>query len=924
MITEAALRAHVRIEWIHIRRGADDALKRNEIDVFPILGVSKERQADFFMSQPWWQNEIALVSPKFKPLNSAQDTAGKRIAVRDYSSVRALATRLFPSAQQVTVHESPRMIEVLCEGKVDGFFLDLRMIESQLANGIPACTEHPLTIASLPGSSIPLATAVLRSKAKLGARIFEQLDPLAADGTLADVAAHYPFHNPYQASQMREILNTRHRAQLEQYGLAVMGVGLVLILFQNRRIRKAREAAEESRQRFDAFMKYTPAVTLIKDRNGRISYVNDAFCKHAGKTPAEVLGKTQSQIWPESIAKELTGTDSSVLETNASQEWIQVLPSSNGGLSHFFGLKFPFSNSDGTTSLGVVALDITERRKAERALRFSQFSIENASEAVMWIDSAGRISYANEAACASLGYTREEMTSMTMLDVDPNYSWTRLGAGWGKLKQEGAVNFETTHKTHCGELLPVEVTVNYFEFEGDEFTCCLSRDITERKTAESEMVYRAQHDLITGLPNRWRLERELQEQIETAKAHKGTIALLYLDLDGFKYINDTLGHATGDKLLKQVAERLRSRVTKDALLARMAGDEFAIALPGIHGMEEINRAAKGFLQSLQDGFDVDERELILTASIGVSIFPSDGDSVCSLLQTSDAAMYQAKSRGRNQIKFYTPKMGIEARERLELENRLRRALERGNLSLAYQPQVSLSTGDVVGFEALLRWHDPLFGAVPPDKFVPIAEETGLIVPLGAWVLEQACIRAQGWLRSGMSQCTVAVNVSPVQFLGADFVSTVEDILDRTGLPPAFLNLELTETVVMNGIEDVVQKIQRLRSLGIRVSMDDFGTGYSSLSYLQNLPIDSLKVDRSFICDIENDPKGCSFIRAVVLLAHSLGLEVVIEGVETSEQLAIVRETGCDLVQGFLLGMPADVENSLPEPLQVYAASFAGV
>ena len=917
MITRAAARAGFRITWVSIgKETAEDALGRGFIEMFPLLTVTDERKRRFHMSQPWWENDMALISLENRKLASADSTGGRRIALRGMPVAQRRAEILFARAHLVTMPQMERMVPALCSGLVDGVFLDLRLLESQLLQG-GGCPGLALHVASLPNGSLSLATASTRAVARSSDRIFEQIARLSGDGTLSELASRWSMYNPYDGRHMRDLLDAQHHADLMRYGLAVMTLAVVLISLQTQRIRRARASAEaarleaeESRQRFDAFMRYTPALTYIKDPESRLLYINDAFCKQFHTSLAAFEGKTGSELWPEEVMQQIRRNDLKVLSSNRSQEMTESLFLPSGELRHFLSLKFPFENRQGQTFLGGVSLDITERKRAEEALRFSQFSIDHSPDTVLWLDAVGHIFYANHAASQNLGYDVDELIGLPIHTLDPAWTFERFAKTRQELKARRSMSVESTHVTRDGRSYPVEISINYLEFNGGEFTCCMARDITERKLAERELSYQALHDQLTGLPNRRLLETRLGEELERARNRNTRLAVLYIDLDGFKLVNDTLGHVVGDALLKQVASRLRGCVGEPCTLARMGGDEFTLILNGLLDDNDAQAVAQNLLASLQEGFVIDGHDLLVTASAGISVFPRDGGDVTGLLQSSDAAMYEAKRLGKNLARFFTPEMGDSARERLEIENHLRRALDRNELALNFQPQVALDSGDVVRYEALLRWDHPLLGSVPPCKFISIAEDTNLIVPIGTWVLEEACRHARAWIETSHEEIGVGVNVSVVQFLRADFVDTLIDVLDRTGLPPYLLELEITETVALQGVEEAADKISRIRDLGVSVSIDDFGTGYSSLSYLQRLPIDILKIDRSFVRDIHMDPSAMAVTAALVSLAHGLGMKVVIEGIETRLQLDAVRKIGCDIAQGYLLGLPVPIESVL--------------
>ena len=451
------------------------------------------------------------------------------------------------------------------------------------------------------------------------------------------------------------------------------------------------------------------------------------------------------------------------------------------------------------------------------------------------------------------------------------------------------------------------------------------RDVTDRKLHEQAIRWQAFHDSLTGLPNRAHLQHHLEQVLLDAQASGSRGALLFLDLDNFKEINDSLGHEAGDRLLRDVAERLAQCAGGvDEPLARMGGDEFTILLPEIGQPED----AAAVAQKLLDLFDrpvlLDGHELFVAASIGISLFPEDGADAPTLLKNADVAMYRAKDQGRNRYQFYDEVMAADTYERLVLGADLRKAIERGQLCAFYQPLVDLGSGRMTGVEALLRWQHPVHGAVPPATFIPLAEMTGLIIPLGEWVLEAACREAVRWQRAG-HPLTVSVNLSARQFRQPDLASVITAVLARAGLDPQWLSLELTESAVIENHEFAVQTLTALKGTGVRISIDDFGTGYSSLAYLRRFPVDVLKVDRSFICALEDGAEDQAIVRAIIDLAHALGMEVVAEGVETEGQVERLRRLNCDKGQGYLFSPPVPTEGitrflaPLHEPLGRQAA-----
>jgi diguanylate cyclase (GGDEF)-like protein len=424
-------------------------------------------------------------------------------------------------------------------------------------------------------------------------------------------------------------------------------------------------------------------------------------------------------------------------------------------------------------------------------------------------------------------------------------------------------------------------------------------DITDRKLAAERVEFHAYHDPLTGLPNRMHLRDRMHPALAQARRSGRGLAVMFLDLDHFKVVNDTLGHAVGDRLLQEVAGRLKECVREDDMVARVGGDEFILLLPSVGHAEGAARIARKLLDRVEEVFDADGHELSVTTSVGIALFPQHGDDEETLLRNADAAMYRAKELGRNGYQFCDAATGRLVSDRMALQERLGHALERGEISLAYQPQVELRSGRIVGVEALLRWHDPQKGAIPPAEFVPLAEETGAIVRLGEWALEQACRQGRAWQEQGLPALRVAVNVSVRQLWQPDLKGSVSRILEETSLDPRHLDLEITETTAMQNFDLTAPILRDFAAMGIGITIDDFGTGYSSLSYLKLLPVQRLKIDRSLVAGITRDRRDLAIVKAVVRLAHSLGLAVVAEGVETEEQKSALKRIHCDEMQGWI-------------------------
>lgn len=436
------------------------------------------------------------------------------------------------------------------------------------------------------------------------------------------------------------------------------------------------------------------------------------------------------------------------------------------------------------------------------------------------------------------------------------------------------------------------------------------QDVSERKLAEEKIDFMAHHDPLTHLPNRVLLRDRFELAMATATREKSGLVIMFLDLDNFKTINDGCGHLVGDQMLIQVVKRLQQCIRDADTLCRQGGDEFIVLLTNISDINDISRIAQSMLDNINEPFEIENRVLLTSASIGISLFPGDGDDLDGLLKNADTAMYQAKASGRNAFRFFTDKMNIDAMARFRLHTQLRDALMRKEFRLHYQPQIDLSSGDVIGMEALIRWYHPEEGIITPAHFIPLAEASGLIIPIGEWVIEEACRQARIWQQNGQSPLKVAINLSALQFKRGNIIDTLSKVFERTGLPPDMIELELTESILLQDMESALQTIRDLKAIGVKLSIDDFGTGYSSLSYLKQLKVDKLKIDQSFVRDLVTDIDDMAIVTAIIQLGKNLQMRVIAEGVETAEQLDYLTAHGCDEVQGYLFSRPlasADID-----------------
>ena len=467
--------------------------------------------------------------------------------------------------------------------------------------------------------------------------------------------------------------------------------------------------------------------------------------------------------------------------------------------------------------------------------------------------------------------------------------------------------FEWVCRRKNGEDFPAEIILSAFTFGSERVLQATVRDITDRKASQEQVEFLAYHDVLTGLPNRLLSKDNFEQAVSFAARANTKVAVVFLDLDNFKLINDSLGHGIGDALLKAVAIRLEAALRHSDTLSRQGGDEFLIVLSAVSAIDAITRAVDKILAQMTDTFSIDGNELSTSLSIGVAVYPDDGNDYDTLLKKADTAMYQSKGAGRNTYRFYDEQMNVDAVEYQLIRNNLRRGLEREEFVLHYQPQINLSRNTVIGAEALIRWNHPEFGMISPVRFIPIAEESGLIVQIGDWVLLEACRQAVAWRQAGLPELVIAVNLSAVQFKRGDLEKSVIQALTQSGLDPALLELELTESILIQDAEKVLGTVQRLKALGVKLSIDDFGTGYSSLSYLKRFAVDKLKIDQSFVRDMADDPNDAVIVRTIIQMAKSLNLMTIAEGVETERQLALLKLQHCDEAQGYHFAQPMPAE-----------------
>lgn len=559
----------------------------------------------------------------------------------------------------------------------------------------------------------------------------------------------------------------------------------------------------------------------------------------------------------------------------------------------------------------LVVRDITLRKQMEDQLRLSAKVFESSNEAILISDRANRIISVNHRFEEITGYLASEVLGheATILGTSSEENISFYRNLHAILQEQGSWQGEASDKRKSGETYPVWLSISLVrDIQGNpEYHIASFSDITERKQQEARIEHLAFHDLLTGLPNRRLLTDRIQVAIAQAAREANGIALLFIDLDRFKNINDSLGHQVGDQLLRMVGERLKAWVRSGDTVSRVGGDEFIVLCPNCDSPADASSLGEKLLEAVAKPYRIGDTELVITASIGIALYPDNGTDANSLIGNADVAMYLAKENDRNNYQFYSPELNARNLERLQMELRLRHALEEGEFMLYFQPQIDAKSGKIVGAEALIRWLEPELGLIPPGRFIPLAEETGQIQAIGEWVLQQACRHLKKWKQMGLPELPIAINLSARQFKQSSFVDTISQTLDDYKIPPHLLELELTESMLMKDVPQTTAKLNQLKRMGFRISIDDFGTGFSSLNYLRHFPLDVLKIDQSFVRELFDESAALAIIESIIALARSLGMRTVAEGVETAEQRSILESRGCDILQGYLISRP------LPEP-----------
>ena len=696
--------------------------------------------------------------------------------------------------------------------------------------------------------------------------------------------------------------------------LQAIGLALGLSIHNLRQ----KEELIEREMRFRALIEQSSDGIALIGADASIIYASPSTERILGYSPDEMVAfKTFDLIHPDDQHAAAQGMASLLTQPGSSQVSCRRLRHKDGSWRWLESTATNLLREPAVRAIVINYRDVTERRLTDGALKESEERFrsiqESALDAIITMNSEGLITSWNPQAETTFGWTSDEVVGRPLSEtIIPPKSREHHNRGLERFQStgEGEIlnkRIEITALDRDGREFPVELAVVPFYRDDAVSFCGFIRDIRERKEAEKTIRHLAYNDVLTGLPNRVLFEERLRMELAQARRSRQKVGVMCLDLDRFKIVNDTVGHSGGDQLLQEVAREFAETIREGDTVARVGGDEFSFLLPGVERAEDAVVVAERVLQSIRHRRKIGGQEFRVTTSIGITIFPRDGKDPESLLRNADTAMYRAKERGRDNYQVFTPAMKASLLEMLALENDLSHALERDELIVHYQPVMDIESGRIVGAEALLRWQHPERGLVGPDEFIPLAEETGLIVPIGGWVLSRACEQATAWNASGLGPLRVMVNVSARQVEQPGLVQVVERVLEETGLQPELLHLELTEGAVMRHVDAVISTLSELRALGVGIAVDDFGTGYSSLGYLKRFPIDTIKIDRSFVGDVTTDKNDAAIVTTVIAMARSLKLRVIAEGVETEAQLAFLREAECDEFQGFLLSraVPSD-------------------
>ena len=657
-------------------------------------------------------------------------------------------------------------------------------------------------------------------------------------------------------------------------------------------------------------------IFIQTDKDGNIIKASPSIKNILGYEPNEVIGKNIIIFWADrDKAKNLR--DNFLKNRQPPKEIIEKFRHKNGTMLYLENFIKPRYDHNGNyIGSDNIARDITQQLKSQKALEVYENVIKNTSEGIMITDKNNHIVFTNKAFFDITQYEEKDVLgknpSILKSGVHTKKFYKNM---WESIIKNGKWKGEIWNKHKDDGIYPELLSINTLKNKNGEIEnyIAIFTDISEIKKSEAKMRSMAMHDSLTGLPNRTMMSSMMSHSIKSTKRQQELMAIMFIDLDNFKTINDNYGHKEGDNVLIETAKRLKNVLREEDIVYRFGGDEFIVTLEHIKNSEDIAKVARKLNQSLQIPYQTNDYTFYISCSIGIAIYPNDASNVDELIKNADAAMYQAKNKGKNRYSFYSHKLGKQIQEELHIENLLRKSVENSEFEIYYQPKIDTKTLHITGLEALLRWNSREKGVLSPAKFIPIAEKTRLIIPLGNWILLQACKQIKKWHDNKIYSGNISVNISGVQLDNKNFVNSIKNVLKESGLSPYYLDLEVTESVLMNDLKHWSNTLDEIRDIGIDISIDDFGTGYSSLSYLRELPVDELKIDKSFINDIPDDKDACAIVKSIISLAKTLSYKTVAEGVEKKEQQKYLVENGCDIIQGYYYSKPlsaTDMEDFL--------------
>ncbi len=681
--------------------------------------------------------------------------------------------------------------------------------------------------------------------------------------------------------------------------------------------KQAVEALRLSEEKYRTILENIEEGFFEVDLAGNFTFFNISLCQLMGYSREELLGMNYRKYTDKVTSKEVFSTFNGIYKTGMPAKEFDWLIVRKDGTKRYVEASVSLKKNASGSPLGFQGFthDVTERKIAEEALRQSEEKyrsiLENIQEAYFEVDLAGNFTFFNDSLCRMTGCSRDELTGSSYKKFSDEENSKNVFLAFNKIFKTGnpteGFDWRITRSDGTKKYIEASVSLNKDSSGNPTGFKGVIRDITERKRIEQELNYMATHDALTGLPNRLMFSQLLNQAIQSAKRNKRQLAVFFIDLDRFKIINDTLGHEAGDLLLQEIAKRFRRGLRAVDVVGRLGGDEFVILIEEFSDLTQVAKVAHKILSAAMKPMVIMDEECRVTASIGISAYPHDGHDEQTLMKNADIAMYYAKEEGKNNYQFYSRDIKTHSTERMTIETNLRRALERNELFLDYQARLDFKTNEITGVEALLRWKNPYLGLVTPTQFIPVAEETGMIVPIGKWVLKEACAQNVAWQREGLPPVCMAVNLSLRQLMDDNLLEDIKSVLRETGMPPNLLELEITESMVMHNPERLVALLKKIKAMGTRLAIDDFGTGYSSLAQIKHFPIDTLKVDRSFIRNLPQDAEDKAITKAIINMGKVLSLTVVAEGVETTEQENYLREQVCDEMQGFYFSKPVTAD-----------------